>query len=138
MADIEEPFAGNGDDGSLIERQLPTGTGGSLTKIRWGTLILSGANTHTGDTNVNRGVLQVDGSITSNTFVNHNGTLAGTGTVRPEGALGTPGLLTVFGTYTQTQYATLMIQIAGTSPEQFSALNVLGNANLPDTSIPSF
>ena len=91
MADIEEPFAGNGDDGSLIERQLSTSTGGSLTKIRSGTLILSGANTHTGDTNVNRGVLQVDGSITNNAFVNHNGTLAGTGTVRPEGALGTPG-----------------------------------------------
>ena len=30
----------------------------------------TGANTYTGDTNVNRGVLQVDGSITSNTFVN--------------------------------------------------------------------
>jgi autotransporter-associated beta strand protein len=57
------------------------GTGGSLTKIGSGTLIFSGANTYTGDTNVNRGVLQVDGSITSNTFVNHRGTLAGTGTI---------------------------------------------------------
>jgi autotransporter-associated beta strand protein len=55
------------------------GTGGSLTKIGSGTLILSGANSYTGDTNVNRGVLQVDGSITSNTFVNHGGTLAGIG-----------------------------------------------------------
>ena len=34
----------------------------------------------------------------------------------------------MIGNYAQAQYATLMIQIA--SPDQFSALNVLGSANL--------
>jgi autotransporter-associated beta strand protein len=78
---------------------------GALTKIGSGTLILSGANTYTGNTNVSRGVLQVDGSITGNTFVNHRGTLAGSGTINgnvtnngsvsPGGALGAPGGLTV-------------------------------------------
>jgi hypothetical protein len=39
-------------------------------------------------------------------------------------------MLTVTGNYTQAQYATLMIQIAGTSSGEFSVLNVLGSANL--------
>jgi hypothetical protein len=81
----------------------------------------------------------VDGSITSNTFVNHGGTLAGTGTINGNvsnngrvspGSAGALGMLTVVGNYTQTQYATLMIQIAGTSAGDFSVLNVLGSANL--------
>ncbi len=113
------------------------GVGGSLTKIGRGTLELTGANTYTADTNVNRGVLQVDSSINSNTSVHDRGTLAGTGTINgnvtnngrvsPGDA---PGVLTIVHNYTQTQYATLMIQIAGANPDQFSVLNVLGTANL--------
>jgi autotransporter-associated beta strand protein len=112
------------------------GTGGSLTKIGTGTLDLTGANTYTGTTKVNNGLLRVDGSITSNTIVNH-GTLAGTGTVhgnvtnnsRVSPGDNAPGTLTV-DSYTQAGNGGLLIDILGPNTSQFSVLDVLGNANL--------
>lgn len=117
------------------------GFSGSLTKIGKGTFNLKGANAYTGQTNVNGGVLQVDGSTSSNAFINNKGDLAGVGTVNgnvtnyggtvsPGDPLGVPGVLTVSNNYMQTPSATLTVQIGGTDPGQISVLNVLGNANL--------
>jgi autotransporter-associated beta strand protein len=120
----------------MIQDGLSFGVGGSLTKIGSGTLDLTGANSYTGNTNINGGVLKVDGSITSNTFVNHGGTLAGTGTINGNvtnnGTVSpgdAPGTLTV-ASYTQASNGRLLIDIAGASNGQFGVLDVLGNANL--------
>lgn len=60
----------------------PIGSG-SLEKVGSGTLILSGANTYTGTTTVNGGILRVDGdtSQSSLTTVNAGGALFGAGIV---------------------------------------------------------
>ncbi|PKA68272.1 outer membrane autotransporter protein [Pseudomonas baetica] len=55
---------------------------GSLSKLGSGTLTLSGISDLTGDTNVNAGTLQVNGSLASgNVLVNSGGTLGGNGTL---------------------------------------------------------
>jgi autotransporter-associated beta strand protein len=110
---------------------------GAFAQIGPGTTILTATNTYTGDTNINAGVLKVEGSITSKVNVNPGARLEGTGTVNGNAInSGTmspgdaPGTLTINGNYTQAQFATLMIQIAGKSTGQFSVLNVTGTANL--------
>jgi fibronectin-binding autotransporter adhesin len=52
---------------------------GSLTQAGAGTTTLSAANTYTGDTIVNGGVLELLGSLTSNIIVNGPGTITGNG-----------------------------------------------------------
>jgi outer membrane autotransporter protein len=94
--DLSTEFAGVIADG---------GAGGSLVKVGNRMLILSGADTYTGPTNVNAGILNVNGSLVSTVFVNSGGTLKGNGfigglvvgpgaTVAPGNSIGT---LTVNG-----------------------------------------
>jgi YVTN family beta-propeller protein/autotransporter-associated beta strand protein len=68
------------DNTSSIFSGSIAGTGG-LTKIGAGTFMLTGASTYTGPTNVNAGILSVNGSLASTVFVNSGGTLMGNGSV---------------------------------------------------------
>jgi outer membrane autotransporter protein len=68
------------DNTSTIFSGSIGGTGG-LTKIGAGTFILTGASSYTGPTNVNAGILDVNGSLASTVFVNSSGTLMGNGSI---------------------------------------------------------
>ena len=110
--------------------------GGSLLKVGSGSLILSGANTYTGATNVNAGTLSVNGSIASSplTTVNVGATLGGNGTVgnttinggtlAPGNSIGT---LTVQGNLVFTAAASYMVEV---SPANADRTNVTGTATL--------
>src|SRR5215212_611936 len=74
---------------------------GGFTKAGAGALVLSGANTYTGATNVQQGTLRVQGSIASGTGafnVNNGGTLSGGGTVNRTITLNSGGAVAPEGT----------------------------------------
>lgn len=96
-------------------------TGASLVKIGAGTLTLAGANTYSGGTTIDAGVVQIDGSVQGNVVVNAGAGLAGRGTVAGlvtanAGALiapgASPGALTV-GNLTMASGARLALEIGG-------------------------
>jgi fibronectin-binding autotransporter adhesin len=111
---------------------------GAFAQIGPGATVLTAANTYSGDTNINGGTLQVDGSIASaNTLVNPGGALAGIGVIGGNlfnsGVVSpgdSPGTLTVNGNYTQSAAGTLRIEIGGLALPQHDLLQMSGNATL--------
>jgi autotransporter-associated beta strand protein len=94
---------------------------GSLLKQNIGTLVLTGANTYSGGTTVDQGILSVNGSLASGVTVNANGTLRGIGTINGNSLIAgnlapgnSPGNLTFANALTLTPTATLQIDIDGT------------------------
>ncbi|MCE9609620.1 MAG: autotransporter domain-containing protein [Chthoniobacter sp.] len=135
-------FSGVIRDGTigLTDQNDPGGgVGGQLVKNTTGTLILSGANTFTGNTSVNNGTLVLNGSVQSpNLLVNFAGSLMGTGTafhnvrnagIFAPGASG-PGTFHIRGNYLQTGAGTMVIEIAGAGSGQHDRVEVGGSATL--------
>ncbi|HET6407974.1 MAG TPA: autotransporter-associated beta strand repeat-containing protein, partial [Chthoniobacteraceae bacterium] len=95
---LESGTLGTGDvvnDGTLIidRTGLITVSGaisgaGNLHKNGTGTVVLSGAGTYTGPTDINQGTLAVTGSITSAVNVNSGGALSGSGNGTTTGKTG--------------------------------------------------
>ena len=79
---------------------------GALDKIGYGTLILAGANTYSGSTDVEAGTLALRGSLDSTVTVELGATLGGTGTVggiiANGGATVAPGVLGPYARFTVT------------------------------------
>jgi autotransporter-associated beta strand protein len=113
---------------------------GTLDMLGAGTLVLSAANTYTGPTSVNAGMLQVNGSIagSSLTTVNNGATLLGAGTIGNlqvnAGGTFAPGAPAVAGTttaisgnFTVQPGATFVVNV---SPTVASRANVSGTAAL--------
>jgi uncharacterized protein with beta-barrel porin domain len=117
---------------------------GEFQQVGPGTTILSGMNTYTGPTNVNAGVLAVDGSIGSSslTTVNTGAALTGLGivgntTIANGGLLmpgnGTPGTtLTVSGNLAFQSGALYLVQL---NPTASSLVNVAGKATLGNATV---
>jgi autotransporter-associated beta strand protein len=128
--------------GALQDGGIGGGVGGSLTKTGTGALTLSGINTYTGNTIVNGGTLEVDGSIAASalTTVNSGGTFTGTGTVGATqvnaGGIFAPGSggpgssMTVTGNLAFQSGALYLVQI-NSAASTFS--NVTGTATLAGT-----
>lgn len=113
-----------------------TGNGG-LVKAGDGALILTGDSSYRSDTRIAQGVLAVNGSIRSNTFIEPEGMLSGGGTVHGDvqnggavyGGYGSQGgTLTIDGDYTQSPDAGLMVMVG--APKGTSRVDVTGSATV--------
>jgi autotransporter-associated beta strand protein len=113
---------------------------GSLIKNGSGTLTLSGANTYSGDTKINAGVLSITGSIMSPLNIDGAGIIKGTGTIignvinaglaAPGNSIGT---LTITGNYTQR--AGSIYQVETNADGQSDRIEVSGTAAIEGGSV---
>jgi autotransporter-associated beta strand protein len=136
----------NGQGGGTFEvdnAQTLTLTGqiaglGNLAKTGTGTLILGGANTYTGDTQVKAGILNVASNLVGNVFVQDKATLMGGGTIGQTvhvldgGTLvGRAGSGLTMGGLDLAGKATLAVTLA--APSENGVFQINGNATLGGT-----
>ena len=125
------------DDLSTTVSGVISGVNGSLTKTGNGTLNLTGSNTYTGATDVDAGILRVNGSLASSLTTVHSGAaLGGNGTLRDTTISGTLapgnsiGTLTVSGALTFAPGSTYAVELSSGGSDR---TNVTGVATLDGT-----
>lgn len=131
--------SGSADFGGVLR---DNGAALSLVKSGGSTQTLSGANTYTGTTTINGGVLSVNGSLAGSTVTVQGGSLAGTGVlggavIATSGSIdpgNSPGSLEVASVILGAN-AALNIQLAGTNftlngTEEYDRLKSTGSATL--------
>ena len=133
--------SGGDNTSTLFSGVISSAAGGRFSKTGTGTLTLTGINTYTGDTNVNNGLLVVNGSIAnSRTTINTGAGLGGSGTVghvslnggtlMPGNSIGT---LNVNGDLDFSSGGVYQVEVDAAGNTDL--INVTGSANLTNGSV---
>jgi len=103
---------------------------GSVTKQGDGTWVVGGSNSYTGPTNVNAGVLFVEGLLGNTAVtVNAGGLLAGSGTILGNVTVASSGTIAPFSAYYTVPQA-LTVGSLSLSTNSFAVLNISGTTPL--------
>ena len=133
--------SGGDNTSTLFSGVISSAAGGRLTKTGTGTLTLTGINTYTGNTNINNGLLVVNGSTANSaTIINAGGRLGGSGTVGNVSLNGgdlmpgnSIGMLNVNGDLDFSSGGVYQVEVDAAGNTDL--INVTGSANLTNGSV---
>jgi autotransporter-associated beta strand protein len=117
--------------GPMFAAGTISGTG-SVTKTGSGTWVVGGSNSYTGPTNVNAGVLYVEGLLGNTAVtVNAGGLLAGSGTILGNVTVASSGTIAPFDAdFYMSQLQALTVGSLSLSTNSYAVLNISGTTPL--------
>jgi autotransporter-associated beta strand protein/T5SS/PEP-CTERM-associated repeat protein len=117
-------FDNNPSNGNVMFAAGTISGTGSVTKQGDGTWVVGGSNSYTGPTNVNAGVLLVEGLLGNTAVtVNAGGLLAGSGTILGNVTVASSGTIAPFNAY-YTQPQALTVGSLSLSTNSYAVLNI--------------